>query len=220
MSALVGIDGCRGGWIAVSQSQGQLAVELWPDLDPLFSRQWRVACLDIPIGLLGSGRRRPCDVEARKLLGKRRSSLFYAPSRDWIQALDYQQVRTQGVSLQTFYLLPKVREIDQRIDVHHQSFVHEAHPELAFWARCQHEELLSKKTAAGRRQREEILKRVGSPFALATWSARFKRSDVALDDLLDAAILLEVARSGERAEGAVTGGGERDSRGLKMEIWY
>jgi predicted RNase H-like nuclease len=233
--------------------------------------------IDIPIGLTDSGRR-SCDEEAKVLLGSKRSSVFFAPTRSQVSATTYEEVRVQGVSLQSFYLFPKIREVDQALCPADQSWLHEAHPELAYQMRSQaalsppgrkfHHELnhgctasppsdfsevgpllgeksdagatagtlwvrgpssrrnlrpggLSKKrTEAGRCERSAILKSLSSPFELSEWDAMFLRKQVAKDDLLDAAILLEVARAWMAGQGRRTGGDECDSKGLKTEICF
>ncbi len=219
MTSLVGVDGCRAGWIAVCERDGRLSVELWPDLDSLFSQRWTMACVDIPIGLKHGDGRRACDQEARDLLGKQRSSVFYAPPRQLLAATDYEDVRGEGMSLQTFYLLPKIREMDERIEPQDQKWLKEAHPELSFRSRSERV-LHSKKSPSGRTQRTDLLKDVESPFDIRRWESGFLRREVAVDDLLDAAILLEVAREWFLGEGQAVGGEERDSRGLKMEICF
>lgn len=216
---LVGVDGCKGGWIAVAERGEEMRVELWDNLAPIFEESWSFACVDIPIGFLPGKERRECDVEARKLLAQNRSSIFFSPPREDLEARSYEEVRTRGMSLQTFYLLPKIREMEHRIEPTHQSFLKEAHPELAYRTRAA-AELAKKKTKLGRTQRQEILTRLGSPFRLTDWEKKFMRRSVALDDLLDAAILLEVAREWGEGVGRRVGGRQRDSRGLKMEICY
>ena len=219
MTSLVGVDGCKAGWIAVCERDGQLSVELWPSLDSLFSQPWTMACVDIPIGLKGGNGRRVCDQKARDLLGTQRSSIFYAPPRQLLSATDYEEVRKEGMSLQTFYLLPKIREMDQRIEPEDQRWLKEAHPELSF--RTRSERLLHrKKSPSGKIQRTEILKELDSPFQIRRWESGFLRRDVAIDDLLDAAVLLEVAREWSWGDGQAVGDQERDSRGLKMEICF
>lgn len=194
-------------------------MDLWPDLSPLRTQSWDAVCVDIPIGLKNGAERRVCDEEARKQLGRRRSSVFFAPPRELLQATEYDQVRTHGMSLQTFYLLPKIREMDRVVTPERQSIVVEAHPELAFQARAGRE-LAKKKTPEGLKERKNILEAVGSPFLLHSWEGKFLRKNVARDDLLDAAILLEVARQRASGNGRSVGGRELDSRGLKMEICF
>lgn len=194
-------------------------MELWKDLAPLLHRSWNAACVDIPIGFPESGERRSCDIEARRILGPARSSVFFAPPRHCIEATEYEQVRSLGMSIQMFNILPKVREMDRLITPQLQRVVREAHPELAFRTRSA-SALDKKRTAAGRSRRCEILEQLGSPFRLDRWEGEFRRKEVALDDLLDAAALLEVARTSLSGEMRSVGGRERDSRGLKMEICY
>lgn len=215
---LVGVDGCRGGWVAVFRRAGEFGVERWETLEPLFSQAWDQAMVDMPIGLPEVGRR-ACDQAARERLGAARSSVFFAPPRPLVPATDYEEVRSFGMSLQTFYLLPKIRELDGWMSPHAQRVVREAHPELAYRSRFQ--SLLSKKrTPQGLQQRQAILGSVGSPFLLEQWSSSFPRKWVALDDLLDAAILLLVAEQFAAGFGSTVGGRDRDSRGLKMEICF
>jgi predicted RNase H-like nuclease len=216
---LVGVDGCRAGWLAVCERGDEFSVELWPNLAPLFEQTWTMACVDIPVGLLGGNERRECDTLAREILGRQRSSVFFAPPREHIGALDYDEVRQHGMSLQTFHLLPKIRQMDALIKPEHQSFLREAHPELSYRTRSE-KVLDSKKNPLGQKQRQELLQELESPFKLRRWESGYLRRDVALDDFLDAAILLEVAREWSWSEGHSVGGKQRDSRGLKMEICY
>lgn len=203
--------------MAVGERQGRLFCELWPTLDPLYAQDWERALIDMPIGFKQGKERRQCDLQARGLLGKQRSSVFFAPPRELIGALDYEEVRAFGMSLQTFYLLPKIRELDERAQPSHQAWLSEAHPELAYRSRWNQDWVLEKKrTALGREQRQTLLEEMNSPFKLCDWSPRHLRREVALDDYLDAALLLEVARQEPRS----VGGSETDSRGLRMEISY
>ena len=55
------------------------------------SGRMAAAAIDIPIGLAGTGRRRACDVEARRLIGPRRSSVFPAPVRTVLGAATYDE---------------------------------------------------------------------------------------------------------------------------------
>ena len=215
---IVGVDGCRAGWVAVGERKGLLFVELWPTIEPLFTEAWDFGCVDIPIGFLNGKERRDCDLQARSLLGANRSSAFFAPPREFLGALEYEEVRRAGMSLQSFYLLPKIREVEERICPVTQQRIKEAHPELAFRSRTT-EILDKKKTEPGRKQRQDLLLAIDSPFELEAFKSKFLRKDVALDDLLDAAILLEVAREWASGKGKSVGE-QRDSRGLKMEICY
>ena len=215
---IAGVDGCKAGWVVVCEEDGNLEVRLLPKLSELFHTSWDMVMIDIPIGLSDVGRRL-CDLFARERLGRKRSSVFFAPTRTQLPALDYEEVRVQGVSLQTFYLLPKIREVDDLISPADQVWFKEAHPELAFFARGE-TDMGKKKSAGGRSSRQRVLEQVGSPFRLDDWEKKFLRKDVGLDDMLDAAVLLEVARRWALGEPHKVGGEQCDSRGLRMEICF
>ena len=74
---VVGVDGCRGGWLAViyDVAHGEKAVKAHTEpgaFQRLLAAYADAACItiDIPIGL-AEGHPRPPDVEARKVLGPR-----------------------------------------------------------------------------------------------------------------------------------------------------
>ena len=126
--------------------------------------------VDMPIGLPEPGNSRPCDTEARKLLGSpRSSSVFPPPSRAVLRAGTYDEARrisleTTGKSLskQTFALIARIREVDalMRECEKARGIVREVHPEVCFWAlngevSMQH----SKRQENGRRERRDVLER-------------------------------------------------------------
>lgn len=183
-----------------------------------------VLAVDIPIGLPRAGRR-ACDREARALLGPRRSSVFSAPTRDLLHAKSFEEVRGRGLTLQGFHILSRIREVDALVTAELQAAVREAHPELAFLSLSGHPMRFGKKTAEGREERLAALE-AGGPWpaprqAFARDARRFRRADVALDDILDAYALAVTARR------IATGSARRlpahpevDERGLRMEIWF
>lgn len=198
-----GIDGCAGGWIAVS-ARGVVV----GDLATVLRGAPRPVAIDMPIGLAAGDR--ACDKAARARLGPRRASVFAPPARDVVGASAWRA--GLGISKQCYHLLPRIRELDAWITPGRQRRVREAHPELAFalmhGAPMRH----PKRTLAGRRERMRALRRVGlapeeGPPAGARW-----------DDLLDACALRWSAGRLARGEALVLGGGARDARGLRMEI--
>src|SRR5262245_9293744 len=84
MTRVVGVDGCRGGWIAAAlePERGRWTALVLPDFAALLAAFPDAAAIavDIPIGLPADGPR-ACDRLARARLGPRRSSVFPAPSR-------------------------------------------------------------------------------------------------------------------------------------------
>src|SRR3990172_2675763 len=92
--AIAGVDGCRGGWLAVIDTEnGSLQApgvfEHFADLLTA-SPYLRVIAVDIPIGL---GERAPwtreCDRQARALLGRRGVCVFPPPIRQVLDVRDH-----------------------------------------------------------------------------------------------------------------------------------
>ena len=139
---LRGVDGCRGGWLALSAAlEGPvLEAELHADATSLLAGAWDLTAVDMPIGL-PEAEPRACDREARRQLGARRSSVFAAPPRAALEARDHPHASALcrralgvGMSLQSFHLLPKIRDLDRqlRTDPRLVPRVLEVHPELGF----------------------------------------------------------------------------------------
>lgn len=88
---VLGVDGCKTGWIAVALADGKdPEAHFLPTigaLEPLAPRADAVA-IDIPIGLPTAGPRE-ADLLTRKFLGARRNSVFLAPVRNAIEAQTY-----------------------------------------------------------------------------------------------------------------------------------
>ena len=79
----IGVDGCPGGWFAVGfDIDGEFEIRVFDDFARLVSHYSTASLIlvDIPIGLPEDTKRRICDVEARKYLVKRTSSLFPTPT--------------------------------------------------------------------------------------------------------------------------------------------
>ena len=92
---VVGVDGCRGGWFAVALgSDRNWAIDVYKTIDEVWNamNSPSMMLIDIPIGLPDSNKR-ICDVQARKLLGRRGSSVFAVPCRKALQAKRYNAKR-------------------------------------------------------------------------------------------------------------------------------
>ena len=236
MPWIAGVDGCRAGWLVVlaecQVSTFQIRdVRLCSGLvDVLHLNPTPMTiAIDIPIGLLHEPRPggRLCDIEARRLLGRRASSVFSPPSRLSLAATQYDHVRTHGMSRQAFGILPKIREVDQLMTPALQDRVYEAHPELAFLSLAGHPMRHNKKTRAGREERLHALTRavnISLPRlrrATVRALAPFTRSQVGPDDLLDAYVLVRTAwRISNAQANCLPAYPPVDARGLRMEIWF
>lgn len=79
---VVGVDGCKGGWTAILWETETHSVEpvVYGSLKDIIEANPDASAIgvDIPIGLSDTGTRQ-CDLCARKLLGKPRSSSVFPP---------------------------------------------------------------------------------------------------------------------------------------------
>lgn len=231
---LLGVDGCRGGWVVASADVGlgAVAFSLVAHVEALFATAAggdALVAIDIPIGLADRGPR-ACDLAARRLLGPRRgSSVFPAPPRAALAAAGYVEACAlaraadgKAISRQLFGILPKIREVDAALTVERQAWVHEAHPEVVFavLAELPAGALAPKKTAAGADERVALLARQGIVVDPVAIRRTLGHALVARDDVLDAAACL-VAAHRLHTGGALSlplGETPRDARGLRMTI--
>ncbi|HYA68102.1 MAG TPA: DUF429 domain-containing protein [Acidimicrobiales bacterium] len=224
---VAGIDGCRGGWVMVTvpaDGVGTISVErvvcLKHVMALLDSGELCVAAIDIPIGLSKDGPRQ-CDVEARKMIGGRRSSVFTTPVRAVLGSKTYAEANSvsrsvsgKGMSRQAYALLPKIYEADLLMTPDRQVQVVESHPEVCFTILAGTPMAHHKATAEGRSERLAALRTV-YPDVDAHAAKPMVR--VAPEDILDAFVAAWSARRW-LTKSHVQLGGETDERGLRMEM--
>lgn len=226
---LVGIDGCRGGWLCVIQrTGGDLQARILTDLAPLLaavSDGPAQVAVDMPIGLPEAGPR-PCDRQARRLLGHPRgTSVFPAPIRPMLAAASHAEACAigrardgRGLTIQAWNLLPRIRQLDALLcgELARPGLIREAHPELIFLLWAGQSLAHAKRSAAGRAERQALIE-AASPGAPERCRRQLPPRGWAADDLLDALACLRAAarlRGGQ----ALVLGGECDALGLPMEI--
>jgi predicted RNase H-like nuclease len=203
MAYVVGVDGCAGGWIAASrEAGGVISCRRVDTLEELFeTTRPDVVGVDVPIGLLGQGAR-DCDVEARRLLGVRRSSVFPAPIRPILTATSHAEasrirhgVEQKRVSIQAWAIVPKIVEVDRflRADTVRNDIVREVHPEVSFFFLNGKQPMtLAKKNTAGRAERLSVL-RPWCGKAVARGLAEREKLGCKADDIVDAFVALWTA---------------------------
>lgn len=198
-----------------------------PTTATLFQRirdlQVGAAVLDIPIGLPQRELRR-CDLEARRLLGRRAPTVFLTPPRAVLAATSQQtasriwrRLAGRGCPAQTFAILDRIREVDLELQVRPRPAVHEGHPELVFQRLAGGATLASKHTQAGRAMRTELLQ--AQLPELTSWLGRYPRL---VEDVLDACACWLVAQrviagSAQPVPADVV---ELDEWTSPMVIWY
>ncbi len=234
---LVGVDGCKGGWIAVIETPGNaLHARTFQSFAQLRATVGSdaVIAVDMPIGLpdrVAQGGRGP-ENAIRPLLGQRQSSVFSIPSRSAVETLDYRQACKQAlatsqpprkISKQAFFLFAKIREIDAEITPRNQHLLRESHPELVFWRLNGERPLETAKkikgaiNPVGMEQRRRLLAGGGLPTELLMQAPP---KGAAADDFLDACACLMTARR------ILVGSAVHfptvplfDGRGLQIAIW-
>jgi predicted RNase H-like nuclease len=230
MAVLVGVDGCRGGWLALIDL-GHRDIRAWVfrsflELIDAVPKSALIS-VDIPIGLPEKGPRH-CDLEARRRLGKPRSnSVFSAPLRACLAAKSHEEagrirfkIEAKKMSLQAFGILPKIREVDEllRKDSRLARRVIEVHPEVSFaeWNRGKALKY-AKRRAEGKAERCRLIEKVW-PGVIEGIRERLQGEEYVRDDLYDAFAALWSIRRYAAKSARVLGGSAVDSRGLVMRI--
>jgi predicted RNase H-like nuclease len=232
---VVGVDGCRGGWLAVSLSPDETPeCHIFPEMAALWAahRQAALILVDIPIGLPEAANDRTCDKEARKVLGPRRASVFPVPCRAAVYAPDYdtainlnERITGKRIFRAAWNLIPRMRQVDQilQADSRSRGVIREAHPEVLFWGLNQRRSMASyKKKAAGEAERLGVLQRVyrGADAMFYELKENLPRSSATSDDLLDALAAAVTGLIGGTRLQTLPPNPERDSKGLPMEMVY
>ncbi len=238
---VAGVDGCPGGWLVVRRRIDDAAtaeVRLVQHFQEVLDLQpvLRVIAVDIPIGLperAGIGGRL-ADVQARANLGARQSSVFAVPARAAVMETDYGAAcdaaarhsdPPRKISKQTFFLFPKIREVDAVMMPAVQEHVFECHPELAFWALngerplAEPKKVKSRPHSAGLALRRGLLEQAGYRSEFLAQKS-FPTRIAGPDDLLDATVnswsAVRIANGTARRFPVIP---SCDARGLRMEIW-
>ena len=236
---LAGVDGCRGGWVLAScegaPGAARPRIAILKDFEELVRMtvwHYRVA-VDMPIGLASGEKPRFCDVLAKEALPPgARSRVFMAPPRETLLAenpAEFQAMhlaaRGRKAGIPVWGLMAKLRQVHEVMNPDLQRRIVEFHPELT-WQRLSGRALSSKHKPEGIMQRLALLK--GYMGDYITMEDLKSHSPAKPDDVLDALSGLFAAHAcSEIAD--FDGFAEnrlppicppRDSRGLRMEIWF
>jgi predicted RNase H-like nuclease len=225
--AVIGVDGCRGGWIAAIWQGAQVQVRLFRAFADILAEEATIIAVDMPMGL-PQRHGREAEQLARQALVGRKSSVFAVPSRAAIAEDDYAAACAanlrrsdppRSIAKQSFHLFPKIREIDALLTPDLQGRIHEVHPELAFsimngGTAVRH----GKKTPEGEAERREMLLQQGLP-EIPEEAFNYQRQLVARDDVLDACAAAWSGRRILQGKARHFPAEEvRDARGLLMRI--
>lgn len=222
----IGLDGFRGGWVAVRIEGRKRDILFLRHIDELRGLRFDRVAIDIPIGLPDAGHR-ACDLAAKRELGRHSSRVFTGARRGLWDFPSHSEANAAlkargeaGVSIQLWNLGPKIVEADALMTPARQRKIHEAHPELVFQRLNGGRPLVSKKEAAGLRQRRALL--IADGFAAKTLDGWLHETRIGTgaktDDILDGCACAIAAR--DLKAHLPHGPASRDNRGLKMQIWF
>jgi predicted RNase H-like nuclease len=229
---VVGVDGCPGGWIAVAydRNRGTLNPTVHKTIAVLLAAHPHATRIgiDIPIGLLEQ-EPRTCDIEARKVLLWKRSSVFPAPDPRIVHALSYAEALARsyelcgkGISRQAFGIYSKVAEVNDVLTAGDQARVLEVHPELSFCAMNDGQPMLhSKQQKAGFTERRVLLQRTMNVDIPDLPNIRSWARPARPDDVLDAIVVAWTAdRADQGLARTLPANPEMNDSGMRMEIVY
>jgi predicted RNase H-like nuclease len=216
------LDGYPKGWVAVWLLDDAQKIEYLPRFSELLSRDFDVAMVDMPIGLPESDYR-ACDNQARALLRPNQTRVFLGARRCFLNCASHADANKKakmtdgkGVSAQLFGIAEKLNQLDAAMTPQLQARVFECHPELVFWRLNDRKPVPRKKDMAGIELRKTLLKQQGFDQLDELIPTRLGKG-ARIDDVLDACACAIAARDKGINRPL---GGERDGKGLRMEIHY
>ncbi|HEU0181131.1 MAG TPA: DUF429 domain-containing protein, partial [Agromyces mariniharenae] len=214
-----GVDGCRGGWVAVALEDGRFtAIRVITSIGEVADDDAVIVGVDMPMGETTPGAR-ASEAAARRFLGSRRSTIFTPPplaaAVDDYDAAKAMAIAATGksISKQAWHLLPKMRDAAPHW-AHDPERFREVHPECAFAAMAGAPLASSKRTADGVVERRALLAANG----IEVGADRVGGAQP--DDVVDAAA---VAWSAHRVATGIAVSlpdpPERDAQGRPVAVW-
>lgn len=230
----VGIDGCKGKWVAVCITEKSFEVEKFKNISDICNRYSNADSLiiDIPIGLAESKSDIRPDLIVKKEIGKKGSSIFEVPCRQAVYAEGKEAARKVNVfvlgkslSEQTLGIGKAIKQVDEFLlnNPYLKNRLIESHPELCFSKLNNDCPILEKKSSKeGQQKRLEILQRY-YPYSNKVVEKFLK--DVPyrkkIDDVVDALCLAVVGMIGlENGLKSIPEEPMMDAKGLLMQMVY
>lgn len=229
----VGVDWCKGKWLAVKQENSILEYRKFINIEELCQEysDADAMLIDIPIGLPESEEesiKRP-DRLVSKMLGKNKSSVFNVPFRqiamaeDKAEAWDLSRKLNAKMQPTGMGLRYSIKQVDMFLQNNEQwkNRLIESHPEYAFMTLNYNKPLkFSKNTQEGQEERIAILNSYCD--GVVQLIEKYKTdvpSRKKIDDLLDALCLSVIGQLGlENGFCSIPKNPYKDYTGLKMQI--
>ena len=200
----IGVDGCKGGWIAAILKQGKLVIEKYSSIKEIIEdySDFDEFLIDMVIGFPSKKEHLRPDTYARKIINERTSTIFPAPCRQAVYAKTVSEAYDQNERVLgkkftplTVGIIPKMRELDSyfQVNTEYKNVIKESHPEVCF-ARLNGRTVLSKKSELdGMEERINILSNYIPDLKLNKIAVLAKSLKCSIDDIIDAICLAVTA---------------------------
>ena len=229
MSRVIGIDGCKAGWIiAKTLEDKSISFQIIKNLNDDYLKESNVSLIGIDIPLrLSSTVKRLAEIEARVLLKNRACTIFSPPTLNALTAKNYIDACKinfkecgKKISKQSWNLFPKIKEAQEFLE--NKSIIElgvfEVHPELSFMAMNDMNLIrASKKTVIGREIRIKLIQKFFPKFSFESVRNKYKKNQVLDDDILDS---VSVLWSTQRIVDNIAQFVPKDSKKTDMRIYF
>lgn len=196
----IGVDGCKGGWIAAIYDRGSFEIKKYSSVDELVeaNKNYNELLIDMVIGLQSNKDEVRPDNAARALIPGRTSTIFAVPARQAVYAETRAAIREANKSAldkdlpaQAIAIIPKMRELDEFLQENpaHKNRLKESHPEVCF-SRLNGSVVMSRKAdEAGITERVGIIKQYMPEITEEYIYQEAKRFKCNADDIVDSIVL-------------------------------
>lgn len=165
----VGIDACKGKWVAVAISDRGFEVQKYETIADICERypDCHYMLIDIPVGLRDHQEQLRPDALVKRLLGPKSASIFEVPCRKAVYATTKEAARAinievlgKSLSEQSIGFSKAIRQVDEFLISHEtwKNKILESHPEFCFMKLNKGKPIHEKKTTfEGQERRLEVL---------------------------------------------------------------
>lgn len=226
----IGVDGCKGGWIASIYDSGSFEIKKYSSVDELVeaNKNYNELLIDMVIGLQSSKDEVRPDNAARALIPGRTSTIFAVPARQAIYADTREAIREankaalgKDLPAQAIAIIPKMRELDEFLQENpaHKNRLKESHPEVCF-SRLNGSVVMSRKAdGEGITERVGIIKQYMPEITEEYIYQEAKRFKCNADDVVDSIVLCITANLVSQGKtDVIPENVQEDITGLKMQM--
>lgn len=226
----IGVDGCKGGWIASVYDRGSFEIKKYSSVEELVeaNKNYDELLIDMVIGLQSNKNEVRPDNAARALIPGRTSTIFAVPARQAVYADTREQIREanknalgKDLPAQAIAIIPKMRELDEFLQNNptHKNKLKESHPEVCF-SRLNGSVVMSRKAdGEGITERVGIIKQYMPEITEEYIYQEAKQFKCNADDIVDSIVLCITANLAAQGKtDVIPKTVQEDVTGLKMQM--